>query len=393
MAGPPTFRRVTKRSTVDELVASGATLLGVSSVTYLSFDSVSRGVGASQVLPYVSRLRSRGVAVDLEALSDERFGRPGAVGGVSRMLRGAWAVRGSALVHARAHPAGASALLARPRRWLWDVRSLWIDERMESGMLRRGGVEEKVLRRLERRSAQSCDAMVTLSAAAIPALSAVTGVDVSAKATVIPTCVDLSRFTVSPLPLAPASAAAAGPAAGPVRLLLSGSLNALYDVPTMVRFASAVGRLRPAVLERVGAGGSPWESQLAEVRREELPFASMPSRLAQAHAGLCVQFVRPSAAAAAPIKVAEFLACGRPVVVSAGLGDMPALVRENRCGVVVGAGEDVDLDRAAEELCALLDDPELAARCRSVAEQHFDVDRAVDRLVSIYAAIADVADA
>ena len=93
----------------------------------------------------------------------------------------------------------------------------------------------------------------------------------------------------------------------------------------------------------------------------------------------------------APIKVAEFLACGRPVVVSAGLGDMPALVRENRCGVVVGEGEDVD--RAAEELCALLDDPELAARCRSVAEQHFDVDRAVDRLVSIYAAIADVADA
>jgi glycosyltransferase involved in cell wall biosynthesis len=231
---------------------------------------------------------------------------------------------------------------------------------------------------MERRSARSCDAVVTLSAAAVPALSSLTGVDVGPKATVIPTCVDLSRFAVSPLP--PAGAA-------PVRLLLSGSLNALYDVPTMIRFAEAVGRLRPAFLERVGAGGSPWEARLAEFKREELPFASMPARLAQAHAGLCVQFVRPSAAGAAPIKVAEFLACGRPVVVSAGLGDMPELVRSNRCGVVIDEGGDVVA--AAEELCTLLDDPELVMRCRGVAERHFDIEWAVDTLGSIYATIAD----
>jgi glycosyltransferase involved in cell wall biosynthesis len=354
--------------------------LGVSAaiptLAYLTFDPVSRGVGASQVQPYVSRLRSRGVAVEVQSFEGDRFGRPGALGGLGRVARGALAVRGAGLAHARAHMAGAACVLGRSRRWLWDVRSLWIDERIESGMLRRGSVEEKVLRRLERRAARSCDAVVTLSAAAVPALSSLAEADLSAKASVIPTCVDLSRFKASPLVVGD----------GPVRLLLSGSLNALYDVPSMIAFASAVGRLRPVSLERVGGGGSPWESALADVTREELAFAQMPSRLAAAHAGLCLQFESSvSAVAAAPIKVAEFLACGRPVVVSSGLGDLPALVRAERCGVVVSDG---NVDLAAEELCALVEDPELVARCRAVAERHFDLEWAVDKLLSIYAAIA-----
>src|SRR5437764_6666066 len=155
----------------------------------------------------------------------------------------------------------------------------------------------------------------------------------------------------------------------------------------MIRFATRMG----AVLERVGGAGSPWEDALASagVHREELPFAEMPARLARSHVGLCVQ--RPWAAssvAAAPIKAAEFLACGRPVVVSAGLGDLPDLVSHARCGVVVDDTTDAGLDRAAAALGALLEDPALPARCRGVAEDHFDIDQAVDQLVEIYAAIA-----
>jgi glycosyltransferase involved in cell wall biosynthesis len=372
-------------------------------LTYLTFDPVSRGVGASQVLPYVLGLARRGVTVELHSFETSpasspspavavrsrlddagvrwtahEFGSGGGAGGVSRVARGALAIRGAPLVHARAHLAGASAVLGRPRGWVWDVRSLWTEERIEEGMLRRGGVSERVLRWAERRAACASDAVVTLSASAVPALSARTGCDVAAKAHVIPTCVDLSRFEVSPLPSVDV---------GLVRLLLSGTLNSLYDVPTMIRFAAA----RPDfVLERVGAGGSPWERALAAagVEREELPFAEMPARLAQSHAGLCLQGLSSaSAVAAAPIKAAEFLACGRPIVVSAGLGDLPALVTSARCGVVVDDTSDAGLDRAAAELVALLADPELASRCRAVAERHFNLEWAVDTLVDIYRSI------
>src|SRR5207248_1849841 len=105
--------------------------------------------------------------------------------------------------------------------------------------------------------------------------------------------------------------------------------------------------------------------------------------------GLCLQ--RPwaaSAVAASPIKAAEFLACGRPVVVSAGLGDLPRLVSEARCGVVVDNTADAGLDQAAADLVALLEDPDIEARCRGVAEDHFDIDQAVDTLIEVYRALA-----
>src|SRR5437763_11684921 len=216
LAGPPTLSRVTSRTsgssgtTGEESRRSSGVAAPIPSLTYLTFDAVTRGVGASQVLPYVSRLEARGVSVELREFEPRV---PGAAGGAGRMLRGALAVRGAELVHARAHLAGAAVVLGRPRRWLWDVRSLWIDERIEAGMLRRRGLEERVLRRLERKAAGSCDAVVMLSAAAVPVLSERTGVDVGSRSHVIPTCVDLSRFGMSPLP-----------PADPVRLLLSGSL-------------------------------------------------------------------------------------------------------------------------------------------------------------------------
>ncbi|MBV8161090.1 MAG: glycosyltransferase [Acidimicrobiia bacterium] len=375
--------------------------LSLPTVTYLSFDAVTTGVGASQVAPYVSRLARRGVDVELHSFEpgiDEyervraqllaagvrwkphRFGGPGAAGGVGRVTRGVGAVRGASLVHARAHLAGAAAVLARCPRWVWDVRALWSEQRIEQGLLRRGSGAERTLRRFERWSARACTGVVTLSAAAIPALEARTGCAIAHKARVISTCVDLDAFKPAPLP-----------SSEPVRLLASGTFNLLYDVPAMVAFVERMAARRPAVLQRVGPGGSPWEGEFeaAGVQREERPFADMPSRLVDAHAGLCIlRKESASAGAATPTKVAEFLACGRPVVVSAGLGDLPPLLEEGRCGVVLAGTTEDALDAGADQLAALLDDPLLPDRCRTLAEHHFDLDAGVATLIDLYRAVA-----
>jgi glycosyltransferase involved in cell wall biosynthesis len=305
------------------------------------------------------------------------FGREGQAGGGARIARAAAAIRRSGLVHARSHPAALAAMVSGTRRWVWDVRALWIDQRVEQGMLRAGSLPVRALRAAERQAARRADSIVTLAAAAIPALEAQTGHALAAKTHVVSTCVDLDRFVVTP-----------PPPLDRVRLLLSGSLNALYDVPAMLRLAERIG---DASVERVGPGDSPWETALlaAGVEREELSFSQMPARVAQSHAGLCV--LRPhlaSSPAAAPTKVAEFLACGRPVVVNAGLGDLAVLVTDGKCGVVVDDTSDRGLDEAAAELRSLLEDPGLAARCRAVADEHFDLERAVDTLVAIYRSVA-----
>jgi glycosyltransferase involved in cell wall biosynthesis len=366
-------------------------------VTYLTFDSLAEGIGASQVTAYAERLPRHGIEVELitfekraaEPSTYDRlrragvvwrpqpFGPRGSLGGASRVVHGAWLLRRSRVVHARSDLAAASALLARSQRWVWDVRSFWADQRVALGTLAPGSAEERALRLIERGAARRSGAIVTLTHAAVPTLVERHGPGVAAKATVISTCADLDRFRATPLPRGTT-----------VRLLLSGTLNAYYDVPAMIAFAAVLAGRRPAVLRVLAPGTHQWEDLLVAARAEVGAVApqDMPEHIALHHAGMavCRLDAGVSLRAAAPTKVGEFLASGRPVVVNAGLGDIPDLVAAWDCGVVIAATDPASLTAAADELLRLLDDPATPQRCRSLAEHHFDLDRAVLELAEIY---------
>lgn len=370
-------------------------------LTYLTTDSMSEGVGASQVAAYVERLADRGVDVRLHSFektapthelrqrlarrgvrwTPHPFGSLGPRGGVQRVATGARAVRGASLVHARSDLSAASALLARNGCWLWDVRSLWADQRIALGALREGSAEHRVLGRVEGLSARRASAVVTLSAAVLPVLEQRHGAGVVDRATVIPTCVDLDRFSVSPLP-----------DSGSVELLLAGTLNAYYDVPLMTRFVAAGRRRRQVGFTVLAPEATAWEGILggAGASRRRATPAEMPAHLAASHAGLsvCRTDAGVSLTAAMPTKIAEFLAVGRPVVVNPGLGDADVLLEQAGAGVVLGDGSEAGLSAAWDRLDALLADPETPGRCRALAARHFDVDRAVDRLIQVYEGMA-----
>src|SRR5438105_4021706 len=137
-------------------------------LTYLTHDSLAEGVGASQVVPYVTRLAERGIDVTLHsfekhgpesALTDRlsasgvdwrphRFLPGGPLAGLERVVHGTALVAGAHLVHARSDLAAASALLAGRRAWVWDMRSFWREERIDLGFLRPGSPQERVMRRV-----------------------------------------------------------------------------------------------------------------------------------------------------------------------------------------------------------------------------------------------------
>lgn len=369
-------------------------------LTYLSFDGIGAGVGASQVLPYVLGLADRGLDVTLhsfergtpaEALSERlvaagvewhphAFRGGGTAGAIARITRAVPWLRGKPLVHARSDLAAASALLARPGAWVWDVRSFWVDQRIALGAVRRGSPVEQVLRRVERGAAERAAGIVTLTDAAVEELGRRHGPGTSARATVISTCVDLDRFSPSP-----------PPPGETVRLLLSGSFNPLYDMPAMLGLNRALGARRPTSLRLARPEGGPWDSTVLAHGGSvgAVRFGEMPAEVQASHAGLSVcRRDEPGAILAAmPTKIAEFLACGRPVVVNRGLGDMDRLAADYRCAVVVDDASGPGLAVAADELLALLDDPGTAARCRRAAEDHFSLVIGVDRLVSLYSSI------
>ena len=366
-------------------------------VTYLTVDRIGSGVGASQVLPYVEGLARRGARVTVHSFESQppapairarlegagvdwhphRVRRQGAAAAGLRVLHGAALVRGRGLVHARSDLPAASALVAGADAWVWDVRSFWADQRVAMGMLRRGSRTERVLRTIESAAATRASAIVTLTAAAVDVLVARHGEAVRARTSVIPTCVDLGRFALATMP-----------EAARIQVLLSGTFNRLYDLDATLRFCESLRRVRGADVTLLRPGTSAWDAPVAGSggRLASAPFAAIPEWVRASHAGVCLCRVdnRAAIAGAAPTKLAEFLATGRPVVVNAGLGDMDALVTRYRCGVIVGDRSAGGLQQAASDLVALVDDEATPGRCRAAAEDHFDLDVGVSRLLRVY---------
>ena len=84
-----------------------------------------------------------------------------------------------------------------------------------------------------------------------------------------------------------------------------------------------------------------------------------------------------------PTKVAEFLACGRPVVVNRGLGDFDEYLREFNAGVILD-GSRCDAGEKAQKLLELLSDPETPYRCRELAEKYFDIKDGAKKYLDLY---------
>ena len=63
---------------------------------------------------------------------------------------------------------------------------------------------------------------------------------------------------------------------------------------------------------------------------------------------------------------------------------MDRLVAEHRVGVVVDDLTAAGYERALDALEKLLLEPELAARCRALAEAHFSLQAGVERFVAVH---------
>ena len=366
-------------------------------ISYLSVDSIQEGVGASQIVPLVKALASQGKNVCLTTcekspppnlLKNEladvgiswnilHYGKNGAIHGFLRLGKIFLYMPRAKIIHARSDIPAVAAVLRFPfGRILWDVRSLWADQRRIIDSKGWNRATAGAAKFLERIAASRSTAMTTLTQAVVPVLER-RYKKLPIIREVIPTCTQLDKFQVSKMP------------SGTITCLLPGTFNNFYDLDQMRQIISNLRELTQLQIVWV----KPKESTTIALNVGEdlvttAAYKDMPALFQSSHFGLivCKSDNLEVLTAVAPTKVAEFLASGRPILVSRGIGDLDSLIETYKVGVSLEPG--IDMRDSLLRFMELLKDPEIHIRCRQLAEEMFSMASAVEKYTSIYRKMA-----
>ena len=388
-------------------------------VLYISYNGMLDPLGQSQVIPYLKQLNQRGVefillsferpvalaehdreiepmrsdlavsgidwhwlryhktpslpATSYDVLAGIRYGR--------RLLR----EKKIDLIHARSHIPAAIALRLKRRagvKFIFDVRGLMADEYVDAGHWKKDSLPYCITKSAERRALRAADGMVTLTERIWPIMK---GWPVLQNREVIheviPCCADLDLFRFNEDDRRRRRAELGF--GNRFVIVYSGSIDGWYLTEKMADFFVAVQKqkpdahflwLTPAKHDRIrelmrarGCGDDQYTIVAANPR-------DVASYLSAADAGLA--FIKPcfSKLASSPTKHAEYLGCGLPLLINAGVGDSDALITDEEVGALVTDCNPDEYTRAWNRIAELTTNPEeIRRRARDVAERLFDV--------------------
>jgi hypothetical protein len=369
-------------------------------IAYLTFDSIAEGVGTSQVKNLVLKLKSPDLNVTLVSFEKTapsktlrvemqtagitwyplKFGKFGMVFGALRILRLKWRIlflQNIDLYHCRSDLATYACLSTfKSRPVLWDVRSLWADQKSVVDGKQKKFVNA-ILRYIEKKCASRASAVNLLTQRSIAVLESRNGAIPSIRS-VIPTCVDLNLFEFQPKSTSSSDC------------LLSGTISDFYDVDLISEFVEIALREYNIDTTWVRPMETLQQFQFTEIRRTITAQHHEMPRIVAAHSFgliLCKRSEAEALSASSPTKAAEFLATGRPLVVSPNIGDLSHLIIEHKVGVVLE--ESSEVSEKIKELISLNSDGGLAQRCRYVAETYYDLEKAVLSYKEVYRKILE----
>jgi glycosyltransferase involved in cell wall biosynthesis len=284
-------------------------------------------------------------------------------------------------IHARNHMPAAMAMIASrltPCRLIFDIRGLMAEEYADAGHWKRGGVPYRLTQWVQRAALRRADGVVTLTEAVRPHLSAAkAGPETTF---VIPCCADLKRIEERS-PERDAARAELGLGDRPTMVYV-GKFTGWYMEREMADFVAVARQSEPELLFLIVTQADP-APMLRELDRcgigpdDYRILRSEPEEigryLAAADAGL--SFVRPcfSKISSSPTKIGEYLAAGLPVVSTAGIGDVDALLRDNRVGALVGDFSSQAYEAAVGIVRELREDSSAQQRCAAVARENLSL--------------------
>lgn len=386
----------------------------MSAAVYISYFGLREPLVQTQVLPYVREIAASGVTFTLLTFEPARPWSGDSLAEAEAALRrdgiewvrrryhrrlslpatlwdvivGAWTTaavvrrRRAKIIHARSHVAammGALAKIVVSAKVLFDIRGLLAEEYVAGGNWKAGGLLFRMTKAAERWLMRRSDGFVVLTERARDFFFP--GGDAKGRPIeVIPTCTDTRLFAAA-APHRDAVRSELG-AADAFVLAYVGSLGTWYRTDDLAEFLAVAWRSDPRtfvlcltssdprlLLMRLETRGVP--PQRIVVRA--VAPGEIPRQLSAADAGVSFSEAGVARLGASPTKIGEYLASGIPVVQSAGIGDLDALIESRRVGVLLREYGESAYRQAIGRLDELRRDPDLASRCRNVAREVYDL--------------------
>ena len=251
--------------------------------------------------------------------------------------------------------------------------------------------QKTIIRWIERRLLKDAAHSVSLTEAAVDKLLCSYPEIQRHNFTVITTCVDISRFSVSER-LKKSCHLPDKPVVGTMGTLLSG----WFYLDAFFSFFRVIKTMRPGarafIVTRDDHLSVREIAQVAGVDINDVDvIASDPSDIPEnlARMDMAVMFYAPDTGRA-PTRLAEFLAAGVPVVGNEGVGDLARIIRESGVGSVVkDAYSKNELEHVAEEFIEAYPSITGEGNCRRAAESFFSADQGASQYRTIYRTISD----
>ena len=405
-------------------------------VLYISYNGMLDPLGQSQVIPYLKELSRAGVSFTLLSFEGAKAYTPkgrercqqlraelakseidwhwlryhkrpslpatsyDVLAGIrygSRLVRS----KQIEMIHARSHIPATIALRLKRRfalRMIFDLRGLMAEEYVDADHWKKGSVPYRLTKAMESRALQASDGVVTLTEKIWPAIKdwkGLRGRDVIHE--VVPCCTDLELFRFSQSDRERVRAEL--DLQDRFVLVYSGSIGGWYLTDKTADLFVALLQRKPNshFLWLTGGDKGLIEKLMSDRGINSNQFtvlnvapAEVAGYLSASDVGIA--FYKPtfSRLATSPVKVSEYLACGLPVIVNAGVGDSDTFVESQTVGAVVkdfNEGEYKQTLMTIENLLA----GDVRERARTVAESFFDVRRTgLERYARLYEKILDL---
>ena len=383
-------------------------------VLYISYDSLTEPLSESQVLPYLKGLsgdfdlflltfnKEKMSEGDMRSIS-EKYGIKKIFGlkyhknptlpatsydVLCGIIRTFFITKkfGISFIHARSYIACAIAFALNKISglpYIFDVRGLLADERVDSGDWKKDSFTYRLVKFLEKSMLKSAKRIVLLSKKGAGVVEDIEK-NSKNKTTVIPTCVDTKIF----------SPKEASIKKGPLKLIYIGSLGTWYMLDEMLEFFKTAKKMKKNAEFLIITQSDPSIAKelIRKKKLDEGSFAirkeshdKIPGLLEESDASIF--FIKPafSKKLSCPTKFAESLSMGLPVITNSGIGDLDDYLKSYSVGVVIGDFKEKDYENAVAKLSDMLEDRRgLSKKCRDLCTKEFSLESGVQKYREIY---------